>query len=441
MSGTSDERNPVEVLADEFLARERRGERPSLSEYVTRYPELAEDIHELFPVLLDMEDARLDAAEAPGPAAGIGGHAPRSLGDYRILREIGRGGMAVVYEAEQESLGRRVALKVLARTALSSQQIRRFEREARSAGRLHHTNIVPVFGVGHEGNIHYYVMQYIPGQPLDQVIKEVRRLRRGHHRPGRHLTGATGARADDRPSAGEVALSLWNGRGIPPVMDRGPEERGIPDSPTTDLTLPDRTAQNEAVTPDPPVNLAGSAIPSCSDADVFSSSVDLTGSGTRYARAIAHIGVQVADALEYAALQGIIHRDVKPSNILLDLGGTAWVTDFGLAKVAGLEDLTQSGDLVGTLRYMAPERFRGEADRRSDLYALGLTLYELLVLRPAHDESDRVRLVRQVTDEEVPRLSKLDPTIPLGSGNDRAQGDGARAGRARTRPPPRWRPT
>ena len=146
--------------------------------------------------------------------------------------------------------------------------------------------------------------------------------------------------------------------------------------------------------------------------DIFSSSTDLTGSGRRYAIAIARLGAQVADALEYAAEQGIIHRDVKPSNILLDLCGTAWVTDFGLAKVFGLEDLTHSGDLVGTLRYMAPERFKGEADRRSDVYSLGLTLYELLALRPAHNESDRVRLVRQVTDEEAPRLSKLDPTIP-----------------------------
>ncbi len=138
----------------------------------------------------------------------------------------------------------------------------------------------------------------------------------------------------------------------------------------------------------------------------------MTGSGSRYCRAVARIGVQVADALDYAALQGIIHRDIKPSNILLDLYGTAWVTDFGLAKVDGQNDLTQSGDLVGTLRYMAPERFRGETDRRSDVYALGLTLYELLALRPAFNESDRVRLIRQVTEDGPTRLGKLDPSIP-----------------------------
>ncbi len=152
--------------------------------------------------------------------------------------------------------------------------------------------------------------------------------------------------------------------------------------------------------------------PWSSSSDVLPSSSDLTGSGRPYARAVARSGVQVAEALEYAAEQGIIHRDVKPSNILLDLAGTAWVTDFGLAKVAGLEDLTHTGDLVGTLRYMAPERFRGQADGRGDVYALGLTLYELLALRPAFDEADRGRLVRQVTEEDPPRLSRLDPTIP-----------------------------
>jgi serine/threonine protein kinase len=350
--------------------------------------------------------------EGPDSAAVLGAQVPGRVGDYRVLRELGRGGMAVVYEAEQKSLGRRVALKVLTGTALTIQQVRRFEREARSAARLHHTNIVPVFGVGHEGNVHYYVMQYIPGQPLDQVLKEVRRLRRGNHGSGQESAAASVVRADERPSASQVALSLWSGRGILPVIDDGPEGPSTTECPAADPTLPDQTERNSAPTPDPPVDPVGPAIPSCSHSDVLSSSVDLTGSGRRYAIAIARIGAQVADALEYAADQGIIHRDVKPSNILLDLCETAWVTDFGLAKVSGLEDLTHSGDLVGTLRYMAPERFRGEADRRSDVYALGLTLYELLVLRPAHNESDRARLIRQVTEEEAPRLSKLDPTIP-----------------------------
>ena len=115
----------------------------------------------------------------------------------------------------------------------------------------------------------------------------------------------------------------------------------------------------------------------------------------------------MAEALQYAHERGAIPRDVKPSNILPDLIGTAWVTDFGLAKVAGQEDLTHTGDLVGTLRYMAPERYSSHADRRSDVYAFGLTLFELLALRQAYDESDRGRLIQWVAEEDPPRLTKL----------------------------------
>ena len=166
-----------------------------MAEYEAQHPELAAAIHDLFPALLLMENlgegslgvpaGAVDraAATADGPRA-ILGPVPDQLGDYRILREIGRGGMGVVYEAEQGSLGRRVALKLLPAHAFANPvQVRRFEREARAAGRLHHTNIVPVFGVGCECDTHYYVMQYIQGQPLSEVLVELRRLRRGPGRP------------------------------------------------------------------------------------------------------------------------------------------------------------------------------------------------------------------------------------------------------------------
>src|SRR5262249_54426696 len=124
------------------------------------------------------------------------------------------------------------------------------------------------------------------------------------------------------------------------------------------------------------------------------------------------VGVQVADALAYASSQGILHRDIKPSNLLLDTQGTVWVTDFGLAKAADSEDLTHTGDIVGTLRYMAPERFGGPCDVRSDIYALGLTLYELLTMRPAFPETDRNKLLHQVMHEEPPRPRKLNSQVP-----------------------------
>ncbi len=101
------------------------------------------------------------------------------------------------------------------------------------------------------------------------------------------------------------------------------------------------------------------------------------------------IGIQVAEALEYAHQQGILHRDIKPANLLLDAQGQIWVTDFGLAKAQDSDELTRTGDIVGTLKYMAPERFNGWSDPRSDVYALGATLYEMLTLRPAFEESDR----------------------------------------------------
>ena len=135
-------------------------------------------------------------------------------------------------------------------------------------------------------------------------------------------------------------------------------------------------------------------------------------SGRRgFFRSLAQIGRQVAGGLAYAHARGIVHRDIKPSNLLLDTEGVVWITDFGLAK-GDDEGLTQSGDILGTLRYMAPERFRGEGDARADVYALGLTLYELLTLRPGFDSSDRLKLIEQIKTEEPPRPRAVDARIP-----------------------------
>ena len=159
--------------------------------------------------------------------------------------------------------------------------------------------------------------------------------------------------------------------------------------------------------------LAHRRLPSCRNQTAAAVAAAISApAGTRYWRSVARIGIQVADALEYAHQQGTLHRDIKPANLLLDNRGTVWIADFGLAKLEDLDDLTHSGDMVGTLRYMAPEQFEGKADARSDVYNLGLTLYELLTLRPAFDEKDRRRLIRQMTQEEPPRPRKLNPAIP-----------------------------
>ncbi len=208
--------DPVDRLAESFLERLRRGEHPGIDEYVEAHPELADRIRELFPALIAIERLKFsDGVDLERPPAGqhsLGTSTPTVLGDFRILREIGRGGMGVVFEAVQQSLGRHVALKVLPPEFCSRPNfLERFRREARSAARLHHTNIVPVFGVGeHEGH-HYYAMQFIRGQTLESVMDEARRLRR-------ELEGVSPAAAATRkPATGDeasIALGLLTNRFI-----------------------------------------------------------------------------------------------------------------------------------------------------------------------------------------------------------------------------------
>jgi serine/threonine-protein kinase len=312
---------------------------------------------------------RLAGLPAPAPAAAVaaGIAVPAELGDYRVLREVGRGGMGVVYEAVQVSLGRRVALKVLPfAAALDAKQLQRFRNEAQAAAQLHHTNIVPVYGVGCEHGIHFYAMQYIEGRPVAALIAEQRQS----------------AGVEDRGSSVEDRGSSMEDRGSK-MEDGGSTPPGLSDPRRTDA-------------------LSAILDPRSSILDPPSSSY----------RAAARIGVQVAEALAYAHRQGILHRDIKPSNLLLDAQGTVWVTDFGLAKAEGGDELTRSGDVIGTFRYLAPERFEGLSGPRNDIYSLGATLYEMLTLRPAFDAADRPRLIERVMRGERPRPRQLDSRIP-----------------------------
>jgi WD40 repeat protein/serine/threonine protein kinase len=400
MADSSADRNPVDRLAEEFAERCRRGERPSLTEYAARYPDLADEIRLVFPAMAVLEHFKPDAEEATGDFGGTRtvGPCPERLGDYRLIREVGRGGMGVVYEAEQESLGRRVALKVLpGHSLLDGRQRLRFRREARAAAQLHHTNIVPVYGVGEADGLHYYAMQFIQGQPLDQVLEELRRLRQSEGGQAASPTpraGITPPKGSPEVSAVAVAQALLSGEYNPAGAP------GRPDAEAPGARPPAAAA--------PPAGDAASVRPSDSSAPST-----LSASGRGYWRGVARIGVEVAEALHHAAGQGVLHRDIRPSNLLLDGQGNVWVTDFGLAKVATDRDnLTHTGDIVGTLRYMAPERFNGLGDVRGDVYSLGLTLYELLTLRPAFDETDRSRLLAQVLHGEPPRPRQVNPEVP-----------------------------
>jgi serine/threonine protein kinase/WD40 repeat protein/Flp pilus assembly protein TadD len=393
--------DPFGLIADEFAEAIRQGKRPSVEEFAQRYPAHADQIREMLPALALMEEAKSadDSSGEGGPAA-----APplRQLGDYRILREVGRGGMGVVYEAQQLSLGRHVAIKVLPSHALlDPRQLQRFRREARSAARLHHTNIVPVFGVGEENGLHYYVMQFIPGLGLDLVLHELQRLRRPRGRSAPTRDEAPGQPTDATRSASAVAMAhgLLSGEFDRPRLPG--ECTAAPSPVAAALENPPSSSTVRAADTSASIHLPGQADGST-----------LTESGRAYWQSVARVGVQVADALAHAAGQGILHRDIKPSNLLLDDTGNVWVTDFGLAKADDGDNLTHTGDIVGTLRYLAPERFNGQGDLRSDVYSLGLTLYELLTLRPAFDHADRNKLVKQVMHDEPVRPRKLNAVVP-----------------------------
>jgi serine/threonine protein kinase len=349
-------------VADEFIDRLDRGEQPNAEEYAGRYPQVAAVLREVLQALLLVRvsgppSAAHDAASnSEHPAVGL-------LGDFRIVREVGRGGMGVVYEAEQISLGRRVALKVLPfASTLDARQLQRFKNKAQAAAHLHHQHIVPVHATGCERGVHYYAMQFIEGHSLAEVIAEMRGEGRGGRGEGR------GARGEESQEAAAKSATLH----------------------------PSRSTLHASLS-----TLAPGPSP-------------LAPSSTF--RTAAQLGAQAADALEHAHDMGVIHRDIKPANLLVDGRGHLWVTDFGLAHCQSQVGLTLSGDLVGTLRYMSPEQALAKrmlVDHRTDIYSLGVTLYELLTREPAFGGKDRQELLRQIAFEEPPPPRRLNKAVPV----------------------------
>ena len=316
------------------------------------------------------------------PAHAASGLPP--IAGFHIIREVGRGGMGTVFEAIELALGRRVALKVVRRDDIGNPNAaERFRREARSAAGLHHTNIVPVFGVGEDAGYLYYAMQFIDGEGLDRVIDRLR-----HEGRGAEPTAA----------------------GPPPSLDDFGTPRG--EAPTVSAASSLAPGADATTVAGPPTGPGAAARPRPPSPPA--SSPGSSAEGRSRHRGVARVGLQIAEALEFAHRQGILHRDVKPSNVLIDTAGAAWVADFGLAKTLDGEGdgLTRTGDIVGTLRYMAPERFDGLSDVRGDVYALGVTLYELLTLRPIFEESNRARLIERVLREEPPRPRGFDRRLP-----------------------------
>ena len=335
----------LENLIEEFASRLEAGEALDVAEFAAAHPEYAEQLGRVLPTLLLLADLgrSASASGAAPPSSGADTEpVPGMLGDFRIIREVGRGGMGVVYEAEQISLGRRVALKVLPFAAMMDpRQLQRFHNEARAAASLHHEHIVPVYAVCCERAVHFYAMQFIEGKSLAELIA-----------------------ANDSAS-----------RGRPPSKaDAEPDTRAVAAAPT-------EAGPRDAA----------------------------------YFRRVAEWGTQAAEALEHAHSLGIVHRDVKPANLIVDVQGKLWVTDFGLARTVTDAGLTMSGDLLGTLRYMTPEQAlakHGLVDHRTDVYSLGATLYELLCGRPAVEGQDRQEILKRIADDEPPPPRRHDRAIP-----------------------------
>jgi serine/threonine protein kinase/tetratricopeptide (TPR) repeat protein len=354
-------------LVDELTERSRAGTILDREALAREYPSHA---RHLLPLLPSLEALAQAGAGLPSTtsARGVSDEEPPQqapdnppvalpedglLGDFHVLGEVGRGGMGVVYEAEQVSLSRRVALKILPfASALQPRQVQRFKNEALAAAHLHHAHIVPVYAVGCERGVHFYAMQFIRGHTLAGVVRTLRR-QFGYGTESENIATSSGTAADC--VAG-------------------------------------------------PAPLPGA---------------DVASLGKGYVRSIAGLILQSAEALEYAHQCGVVHRDVKPGNLMVDNRGHVWVTDFGLASCQrpGIKaGLTGPGEMPGTLRYMSPEQALGPAcgvDHRTDVYGLGATLYELLTLEPACPGETRHELMVRLAAEGPRPPRRFNRAVPV----------------------------
>lgn len=336
ISASPDEQDRLAQILDEYLQGVEQGQPVSPEELLARHPDLAGRLSGYLSGLRLFHDA---VANAPQPLSLVGSRADGQelrgeLGDFRLLREIGRGGMGVVYEGLQLSLGRRVAIKVLPfAAAVNEKRIMRFKNEAQAAAQVDHPHIVPVYAVGEAHGVHYFAMQYIAGQSLAEVLQ--------------------GLRCE---TAGEV-------------------------SPAEVVELKVAVAHSH-----------------------------------EHALTVARMGVQAAQALHAAHEVGIVHRDVKPSNLLLDEKGKLWVTDFGVARCTAGDGLTETGRALGTIRYMSPEQAQGSSpliDHRSDIYSLGVTLYELATLRHPFEHLSDVAMSLEFGRSGWRRPRHWNPALPV----------------------------
>jgi serine/threonine protein kinase/WD40 repeat protein len=335
-------------VADEYQARRARGEDPDPGQYAAQFPHAAIHIRRVLSVL-----------HWTGPVAAhrsriVESVANGTLGDFRIGREVGRGGMGVVYEAFQISLGRRVALKVLPFAALVDvRMLQRFQNEARAASALDHPHVVKVYAVGQERSVHFIAMQFIDGRPLSELIRDIHCDNRATGTPNISSSGQENDAVSSHDSTGPAAIRS---------------------------TLPDIRSR-------------------------------------AFFEWVAKLGTSAAEALEHAHALGIVHRDVKPANLLIDSHGALWVSDFGLAKMASSDaGVTMTGDVFGTLRYMSPEQALAKhdlVDHRTDIYGIGATIFELLAGRHVAEGNGKAEILRMITEAEPVSLRRLNRRVPV----------------------------
>lgn len=352
-------REPVEILASQFVEELRAGMNPNVEQYARRFPLHAEVIRESFPVLAMLEQTRLH-----NEAASIRRNMPETfpftrLGRCDLLCEIGRGGMGVVFQARESGTDHIVAVKVLPwRVSIVPEWQKKFEEEARVTARLRHRNIVPVFRFGQEHGYCYYVMQFVNGIGLDVIINRLREVDGVIYRDeiARHESA--------QPQGFVTSLQM-------PAID-------VPDG-IEKIEEPKRSHLKR----------------------------------TSW-KSFAQIALQATQALRYAHSHGILHNDIKPGNLLLDGDGRLWITDFGLSEPIDDPDGSMARKVMGTLRYMAPERLAGVHDERSDIYSLGMTLYELLTLTPAYTAKNEEEMINRIMDDTPVPPRRREPAIPRG---------------------------
>ncbi len=369
-SNSSQKEQLLEKIVDDFTAKFRAGRKPKIERYEQKFPKLRTEIRELLSSIAMIEELKQqkESTVVSRRRRNSESFHLNRLGDYRIVRELGRGGMGIVLEAVHESLGRRVAIKVLPNQLVDDEKyVERFRREAQAAATLHHTNIVSVFGVGQCDGYHYYVMEYVDGCGLNQIIRSLDSQTKGHTKK---------TRRNQTIGMGETQL-----------LHKAEEIDTETGSDGTDYELESHREFDEQW-------------------------ADQLGQSADRCRWAAEVILQISDALQYAHDQGKLHRDLKPANLLLDKKGYVWLTDFGLVKNLSSQTMTKTGDIIGTPQYMAPESFKGKYDSRSETYCLGLTLYEMVTLQPAFRDAPTPELIHQITTETPQAPRRIDTAVP-----------------------------